>query len=219
MRDFITKPVYKYIKREYAELMIQSGAIQIGTLAGFRNMESTGDVRGDAGEGVKITTSEPGKVTYASGSAVHQALRAMGISVDGGISTNGEQCLVHEQIVRNAFVYCVSEDDSLELRDRFGALCVEIREPVTFFNLVNSALREHLSGQLVLRDGLLDRCVYTDRRRPWTKQHEVHPCLIKPQGRGFEVEREVRAFWDTGSHSIEPQIIYVPGVIPLLRIV
>ena len=46
-------PLYKYLKREHAKMMVQEGTIRIGTLLDSTNVEKYGHAIGDAQEGIR----------------------------------------------------------------------------------------------------------------------------------------------------------------------
>ena len=55
---FSELPLYKYLKKEYAEKLLNDGIFRIGTLYDFRCEESLGAVVGDRQEGKKTTDSK-----------------------------------------------------------------------------------------------------------------------------------------------------------------
>src|SRR5437870_5335110 len=99
---------YKYLLPKDAALMLRYGSVRVGTLDEYRTLEGT-DVRGDRGEGTRITTSAPGPTTYLDGSLIHRWLASKGVQIDGSIFTSGDNAVVYEQRHPPCFAFCASE--------------------------------------------------------------------------------------------------------------
>jgi hypothetical protein len=140
-------------------------------------MERHDPERGDAGEGTRTLHSDPLPRTYNSTSGLPPVLRTMDIEVGpGGLHTNGENAIVSEQRSRDLFLYCATEHFNVHTMQRFGGACVCINHLGNFFAEVDSALRSAVS---LVGDGVLDRCVYAERRQNWHSPVPVHECFIK----------------------------------------
>ena len=210
--------VYKYLSPEFAQLFVEKGSVRIGTLDEYRQREQAGDIRADAGEGTRTTTSAPFPVRYVNGSHVHQRLKEHGICVKGGVFTNGENAYVHEQRHPNCYLYCVSEIYSDQLKERFGGACVAISEGIRFFDLLKACLASRLPLHgVTVQESVVDRCLYDERRHPYYDQPRKHTCFLKPPR--FADEAEIRALWVVNSQDIQGIVEEIPELTPHLQIV
>jgi hypothetical protein len=207
--------LFKYVTPHIAKLMTGRGSVRIGTLREYQAMEATGDVRGDAGEGTRITTSACGPGRYEDGSFVHRWLLSKGICVKGAIVTSGENAVVHELRHPDCFVYCVSERFSPELMREFGGACVVVTNPTLFFQALHAHLCERLRANgHQAPECVVGRCFYVERRQPFCEQTTKHPCFVKPVH--FRDEAEVRALWVSDGGAIAPVIMEIPELVAYL---
>lgn len=106
--------IYKYFTQEaHALALINKGELMMQPLSHFRGREADG-VRGDALDGILRYAPKDGLVMNMEDGRV--------ITLEGG-SFNSS---VNQNDI---FVYCVSNQLSAELAEKFGAFCVEIPDP------------------------------------------------------------------------------------------
>jgi hypothetical protein len=206
--------LYKYLEPQWADQMLADGFLRVGTLFSYRQMEKLDPERGDLGEGTCTLHSDPSPRTYNSTSELPPVLRSMSIKVGPrGLATNGANAIVFERHSRDVFLYCVTEQFDPQLMHRFGGACVCIHNPHKFFAELDSALRNTMpNGMPLVKDGVVDRCIYAERRQNWHSPIPVPECFIKP--RGYAHQREVRALWHPTQPSISPVNIQCSGILP-----
>ncbi len=199
---------YKYLSPRHATSMLERGSIRVGTLSEYRSWEGA-DVRGDHGEGTKITTSAPEPTTYAYGSPIHRWLFSKGIRVAGSIFASGDNAVVYRQRHPDCFVFCASESFSPVLMEKFGGACVKVTNPTMFFQALHTGFSQHLRWLgLTVQEAIMDRCNYVERRQPYFDQSPKHPCFLKPPD--FREEAEVRAVWLASGGVIKPVVLELP---------
>jgi hypothetical protein len=117
--------LYKYFDTlKWAEAFVERGSMKFSTLAYFRDYEDA-EVRGDGNEGIAILRPAGGLKIYNQTQG-----REMMVSAAEFHARCGE-----------IFVYCASNSQSDEMRDRFHAIaCVEILDRKAFLRRVEKAL-------------------------------------------------------------------------------
>lgn len=186
--------LYKYLPSQYAERMRGDGAVRVGTLFEFRNME-TDEQRGDQGEGRLRLHSDAGQRVYNSTAELPPILRSMGINCGpGGLATSGEDAVVFDSSGRDMLIYCISEHFDAADMKQWGGACVRITNPGRFFGMLDNALRSDMARKGIHLGPLtVGRCSYVDRNHNWHGQLPA-TWLLKP--RCYQHQAEVRAGWE-----------------------
>jgi hypothetical protein len=194
--------VYKYLEPQWADAMVQRGAMRIGTLNLYRNLEASDTERGDIGEGTRTLHSDDRPRVYNSKAELPPVLQGLSCG-PGGLATNGANAIVIENRVQDMYVYCVTAEFDPRVMRTFGGACVRIEQPVEFFAAVNLAFRSHLHNlSLHVLEGAVDHCVYASRSQNYHDNIPVHECLLKPQR--YQHQRELRAIWRPDALPIGP---------------
>jgi hypothetical protein len=117
--------LYKYFDSvHWAEEFVWTGSMRFSTLASFRDHQDAG-VRGDANEGTAI-------LRPSGGLKIHNHTQGRDMMVDAA---------EFQAKCGEIFVYCASNSQSDEKRDRFGAVaCVEILDRKAFLQRAQKKL-------------------------------------------------------------------------------
>ena len=188
---------YKYLDRKYIESFWEMGVIRVGTLSDFRRTEEFGAEIGDKEEGISTASSAPlaasveygGRVEFGGGQSERIEIRSISISPD-------------------SFIYCVTDINSIECRDRLGYDAgFEIVNVVEFGNTIERKLREQHPYISSLAIGA---CNYRNCDERWSDAIDVPPMLNKASR--FSYQREHRLIWcaPTMTVKLSPIIIEVP---------
>ena len=103
--------LFRYFSEErFARAFIQKGVIRFGSLEYYRSI-ADGGIRGDL---------KDGSLHYAPSDGIEITMLADGRKLTGSSFTTTAQ---------NMFVYCLSNEFSVERSNDFGAFCVEISDP------------------------------------------------------------------------------------------
>ena len=208
-----SKPLFKYLKAEYADAMMKLGAIRIGTLYHYRALEGTDRERGDSGEGTKELHTDRGQF-YNRPSDVPPFVRPL-IHVEEGahVMVKGE---VNVRYTTDAYVYSMTEEFNEDVMNDFGGACIQIVDHAGYFKEVCEALGKlALNGNHIISSGILGRCVYDiERRQHYQKAIPIEPALIKPPG--FAHQKEVRAIWRNTRKALLPIDIEIISVIKFI---
>jgi len=194
MMESVPPTLYKYLRPEYAAMMLQEGVVRVGTLFEFRDMEMD-EQRGDQGEGRLRLHSDAGHRVYNSTAELPPILRSMGINCGpGGLATSGEDAIVFESKGPNMLIYCMSERLDPEDMAQWGGACVQVADPCTFLDTLDNALRSDMARRgRHLGPLQVGRCSYLDRNHNWHRQ--LPPFwLLKP--RCYQHQAEIRAGWE-----------------------
>ncbi|MDN7779384.1 MULTISPECIES: hypothetical protein [Burkholderia cepacia complex] len=187
--------LFKYLRREHAERLINEGSTRVGTLHDFRNEERHGVGVGDAGEGRKLLSMHPEPQFVNAGSPMAKQLEAMGaIKMGPGVTIQlgGESVIASEHDHHDVFVWCCSTDLSTDAMANLGAAntCVEIFDVPNFFTALDAAVRAKYEVQTLGPA----RVVYGSRHEEWNGEDMgTHPVFLK--GPSFANQAEVRVAW------------------------
>jgi hypothetical protein len=145
------QPLYKYSKREHIEALTRDGTIWLGTLHGFRVIESK--MIGDKDEGKLELTREFGR----------------------------RNTLVAPYETYNLWLYCTSYRllslaEAQNWDPTYNA-CAEIHDPENFGRLIANALEK---AQHALRRVEGCEVVYRERVQPFSQHDGIDPACIKP---------------------------------------
>ena len=191
--------LYKYLKKEYAELLINKGNLRIGTLYEYRDIEKHGKIIGDEGEGTKSVYMEMNNVTWTKDTqpAFGKSFFNLG---EGGVVHFDGITLEKPTHSPNYYMYCTtSVIDENALVDFGYDTCVVIENPTKFFLAVNRVMRH--KG---IYEGVFP-CAYQSRRVAHYQDNGIHPAIIKPTE--YRNQSEVRALWRPKKNKAEPMVI------------
>jgi len=211
--DLISKPLFKYCKREHACSMVEKGMFRIGTLFEFMSIEKHGTQVGDLDEGVKKTlfTAEDfsGRTFEELPEELRRAWFENGVVPDNakGITIqamNKKIGIVLSEIGQNFYVFCMTEEASCIGAREFGYdACVRISEPLEFIDALTKDLAKVRT--ILLARPALARCSYgTREERTGTKERTL-PFLSKDAK--YAYQKEVRAVWTPKGLPVEPVVI------------
>jgi hypothetical protein len=216
--------LYKYIKREHADLLVHQGRMRIGTLLDFQNTEKHRAEVGDSQEGRRTTVvrQDPSGIT-----------RIDNLIVQGSILKNivvkgAEVAAVYSQEVSPQFyIFCASTTKDREAMEKMGYdTCVEITNPVLFLKLLSQ--RSELSAKIAPIPGghfVIGPCQYLPNLA--LSAAEANNSVI---GGGpvpiffqklpeFAYQTEYRAVWSPREPNAEPILIQCEEIRALCRIV
>lgn len=187
--------MYKYLKRQYAEGLLNKNEIVIGTLYGYRDMEQTEENKGryDPFEGKykdKLSLINPNIPKDDWDNPI----------VRGNIgSFKFENCafvnIHNEYVAPNCLIYCTSYEKSLEVMSEFkdADTCIEIKNISSFYNLITWELQRKLHQDIRLRTVSRIDYDFYERVRSDIYGLPLHPALAKTQE--YKKQCEIRAIW------------------------
>lgn len=189
-------PLYKFTEKRWADAIMATGQVRVGTLKDFRNEERFGPELGDAGEG-KLVYEETVTGTKTIGDlswlGQHHIKGPPGqkITFEGAIFRNNVEA-------EDCFIYCVSTSSDQRTGGRLEYdACVKIVDPLGFFRAIGAALSTVATweGMLIGPVKYLERLLGPDQQRP--------AALVKPPR--FAHQCEVRGIYLTASpNGIKP---------------
>ena len=193
MRAAMPDRLYKYMKRKYAQSLIDVGNVRIGTLHGFRDVERFGAGIADPQEGKKAVVAQIDNQRYIGGTPAGDALKDLGVSLAPGAKVQIIDTYLQTNVDhRDAYVWCSSSEKSAEAMAHIeGAdTCVEIFDTRGFYDALNVAMCEH---------GEFDQfgpmpVIYHSLIEEWNGRDLGHqPMFLK--GEAFSIQREIRIGW------------------------
>jgi hypothetical protein len=190
--------LYKYTKREFADLFFSAGVVRLGTLYDYRSTEQHVGGILDAEEGVGFRTRHVEDEHWTQENLPDYAQRAFGFygSAGGGVRIKDCHFTSREQS-ENALIFCLSESFSQRLFDDFQAdACYAIVDLGDFVRLVDASVKAQGAYQYI---GAF-RCVYTGRSYPHADS-VIHPGVLKDQS--YAHQSEIRVVWAHDSHQID----------------
>ncbi|MCG0582139.1 hypothetical protein L6Q82_29635 [Burkholderia cenocepacia] len=212
-RALVSPPekVYKFMRREHAELLVGKGCTRVGTLYDFRKVENHARGVGDSEEGSKaISTIVTGR--FDSGTPQTQALNMLrGVHIGEGCSniTFTDSHIYAQVNHQDALVWCCSTENTRGAMAEIGYAdaCVEIFDVQGFFSALDAVIRSRHAN--VETYGPF--CVsYQDRLEGWNQVDlGLNPVFIKDRTR-FEAQKEVRIAWfdpTQGEHVFQAELV------------
>ncbi|MBW2569099.1 MAG: hypothetical protein JRE23_07670 [Deltaproteobacteria bacterium] len=208
-----TFPLFKFLKNDHTQTLLNYGQIRVGTLFEFRDSEKYSGLIYDNGEGQKQISVYFNRVELTG-----NELAAFGIPIGGegkvnlygstiGLRQDSPDCYIYpttSSFFSSTLIQAV--DDGKES-------CVMIKNPEQFFNVLTQNFNK---GTYI---GIFP-CLYGDRQLnlDWDKHKEyikvlssVPASIVKPSK--HIVYREVRTLWLKNSDRIKPEIFNVPELI------
>jgi hypothetical protein len=200
-------PLYKYLPLQYANSLVQSGVVQIGTLLGFRDEEKYGEEIGDKEEGTFTEFSAlHGKLKPEEMNEVQKAV----VNIGQNSNVTFSNCIAvvkHES--PDHYIYSTSKVFSLNLMrtiskdyaEKYDA-CVKITNPTKFFELISEKIQELAKYEATHPCIYMEKHIYHDKNKP-------HPALIK--AKKYSYQDEFRTLWSPNSEDkISSEILTIP---------
>lgn len=191
--------LYKYLRKQHADLLIKKGKFRIGTLYEYRDIEKHGTIVGDEGEGKKSLYLNVGSEKWTTDNQPDFTKNF--INIANGISVRMERVSFQKsESSSNYYLYCTTEVfDENALKDFGYDSCLLIEKPDQFFAAITKTLRHKGAFEGVFH------CQYVPRRVEHDKDHGIHPAIIKDPI--YKDQKEVRALWKPFKANISPLVI------------
>lgn len=204
--------VYKNLRLEHAQEMVEHGKVKVGTLHYYRKQE-VGIERQDEMEGVRTTLVGERLILGDHLDDLHPVARSIVEQSTNALGASGTfiGCLfVHREVGPDYYTYCVSERFTEENMLKYGGACVEIRQPREFFR----ELSECLVRERKLTAAAVGKCHYLSERElmydNYDKVKRIPPCFIKPAR--YSNDWEARAVWESSSSDIDWLYVSCPRI-------
>ena len=208
-----TRPLFKYTKREFADLMMRQGKFRIGTLHDFRRVEKHGVAISDPYEGISNVIEH---VEHADSRDIQKnpfVASFFGGSSDAQIEIH-DCTFIWAEDSPDYFVYCTTRTPTAEGLQEFGNnACVRIEDPLEFARL----LTEKMQQKGLATRGFIGACAYGDRSRPWHEAVQLPSAFVKDAE--FEYQAEVRFVWEPTSRPLPSHVeVECPAAATLLSL-
>ncbi|WP_146128127.1 hypothetical protein [Burkholderia gladioli] len=189
----VPRMLYKYMKRKYADSLITSGNVRIGTLHGFRDVERFGVGIADPMEGKKSVVEHIEHRKYLGGTPDANALKQLGIEIGKYAAPTISNAAIQIDVDHpDAYVWCCSRSKSRAAMEKIDGAdtCVEIFDVDGFYGALIEAMRN--TGDFKVAGPL--SVIYHSLVERWNgKNLGEHPMFMK--GRFFSDQEEVRIGW------------------------
>lgn len=184
--------LYKYLKKNHANLLLKKGSFRLGTLYEYRDEESYGQVIGDASEGTRLAYEEIDHVTRENQSKFSKQF--VNLEAEGSGMSN--LTLQVEQHSPDCYIYCTAEEFDKNALSDFGYdTCVVIEDPNRFFAALSHTIRHKAKFEGIFH------CQYMLREVHYTS--DIPPAIIKDPK--YQNQKEVRGVWSpTKQQVVEP---------------
>lgn len=180
-------PLYKYLKKPHAELLLTQGKLRLGTLYEYRDTETHGVVIGDKDEG-KLTTFMDIEHEHWTAATQPELIQKMIKLGEGGTMTVGNLKMSLTEHSEDLYIYCTTEVFAKSALADFGYdCCVVIERPEQFFDAISRTVRHKA------RFGGVYRCEYVGRSQSHENTDRIHPAITKDPT--YQNQKEVRALW------------------------
>jgi len=184
--------------------MLAFGKMRIGTLRDFQSEEEYGSEVGDAGEGTKSAYEDKPDIVWGTADVPPLVKRLVSYP-DNATVTFWDCDFQLTQKSPDCYIYCVAEEFNKDAMAEFGYdCCIKINDPHMFFYELTRCI--HLRHKI--KQVVLGKCIYTERRQHYSLQNNIHPSLIKPPR--FAYQKEVRAMWIPQDRKIQPIFVSCP---------
>jgi hypothetical protein len=210
--------LYKYMKKEFADLFFLTGSLRIGTLFDFRKTEKHNKAISDKREGTHQPFVSFGNLplkaeempTDLKGFLDGVIHMEPGSSISNGIISKLIQSPDH-------YVFCLSTKYDKKIMESFECnTCVEIDAPDLFFYQITKKIR-HLAGPLAWSGPVS----YTNKEYDFREEKGFHPATTKDVE--YDYQCEYRAVWEpiikNKDTFLEPLFIKIPKARRLCRII
>jgi len=184
--------------------MLAFGKMRIGTLRDFQKVEEYGSEVGDAGEGTKTVYEDKPDIFWGEANVPPLVKRL--VSFPDNTTATFRNCeFQHTQKSPDCYIYCVTQEFDKDAMTEFGYdCCIRINDPHMFFHELTKCLRRIHK----LKQSVIGKCIYTNRRQHYSLQDNIPPGLIKPPR--FAYQKEVRAMWIPQDREIQPIFVSCP---------
>lgn len=168
--------IFKYFSHEaHAQALIAKGLLMMQSLAHFRGREADG-IRGDPADGVLMYAPEGG----------------LTLNMEDGRKINLSDGIFNSSVRQDEiFVYCASNQLSVELAQKFGPYCVEIADPEDLVRRLK--LRSHPTSRLDYSNPVFGNVEYRDYETmpgaDWAIPERL--VLIKPEHFAWQDEYRI----------------------------
>lgn len=191
--------LYKYTSPEWADKMVSTGSVRVGTLHEFRKVEAVGSERVDPNEAMRIHQTD-GRAAKYSHENIPNYFKEIFPQLKGDlppgfgiILEQGARIIHHENHV-DMYVYCLSSKLDDSLRQKFGGACVRINEPLVFLKEIEKQIPFFdPNGVREAYEFKLAPCEYLERAETFPRITEYDPVFRKPPQ--YSEECEVRGVW------------------------
>ncbi|MBE7178105.1 MAG: hypothetical protein INR69_17010 [Mucilaginibacter polytrichastri] len=206
-------PRYKYIKNAFYEDFIERGSLKIGTVLEYRKFWEYNKAIGDHQEGKYISRKQ-----HLSGEYTAEDLKSLGITGFGpapGVKMGLYNVdVIHESILPEAYVYCVTKVASREAMEKFEAdRCVKINDFVGFTQALVNGLVKHQLNRYTVYEIEYQELKYSNIDDPFIAYR------MKPKQ--YEYQQETRIHLDFFTqdvwHQQPPKIVTIPEITKYLE--
>ncbi len=189
--------LYKYMRKEHADLLVDKGCLRIGTLYEFRNEEKHGKAIGDNQEGKKCTYMVAETQEWTEHTQPEFTKGLFKIKSGATVHISGGGTIEKPEESPDCYVFCTtSQFDTSAMRDFGYDTCVVIEQPEKFLKELSKKLR-HKGEYLATVP-----CRYQERRVLYQQETGHHPAVIKEPE--YEYQKEVRSIWVPKKAAIQP---------------
>ena len=203
--------IFKYLEPVWADRMVHTGSVRIGTLHDFRRIESHGIERGDHDEGVRISLTD-GKAGVIDAESLPWFVRET-LRIPPGTKFQFEEgavLKVHQE-APDMYAYCTCSKFDSSLMKCFGGASVEIVDPKQYFAAVTDALDGWTSDGVRRISGFrMAPCQYVLREQTWPNVVPYDPVFRK--NTAYAHQSEVRSVWNTRVTPLAPVNLVVPEI-------
>lgn len=226
--QFASRKLYKFMKREHADLLVGQGNIRIATLFSFQQTEKYGNQIGDDQEGINTT-----RILGDGAGNAHITEMRLGDILFKDLTINGTPQKVPVRYVQRSEPYYIlsfSLDNERTAMEKMGYdTCVEISDSAAFLRAASRALlaqgKVSLSGPYNVQCAM-DSCVYMDKDvtissnpgKPVVLTQTGVPIALQKRLE-HEYQKEFRMVWVANTVEPEPVIVVYPDLKRLCKII
>lgn len=189
--------MFKYTESFVADLLFKENRIRIGTLNGFRDMESkqgiSDPLEGSYDDHVIINGTEK---DYFNNPIFRENLKGLIHIEDSCSNITITNCTsLTKRVSQNFLIFCCADKESSDLFKQFDRAdtCFTISKPHRFFTLITWALEKEFNCAVdFLGVHKISYQPYTRKRSAFDSLN-IHPALAKTEE--FRPQCELRAIW------------------------
>lgn len=203
----LSKTVYKYLPRAFAELLVQNGQIKIGTLFSYRQDEI--EARKDEDEATKTIFTE--QIEFGADDIPETLKRDKVIEIEG----NGKVVFSNYTIgYPNAYIYCVSQVLSREVMDSFSDCDTVVEISNWEFVFENLATSFAVDGR-IQQQYMYAECDYSGRK--FKGDSSANPFILKDPK--YAYQKEIRLVMIPTQKEISSFVVEIPELTKYVRII
>ncbi|HDZ1026282.1 TPA: hypothetical protein RRU22_003058 [Klebsiella pneumoniae] len=209
----LSKPVYRFFKEKIHAEALCEGRVWLSTLETCRKYEDP--LQGDKGEALHTYSVENIRGDGSDADFVEMCAR-LGLVVSEGCKNISIGQGKSSQIIQDAFLLCTTKEfNPSKLNGTFGNFCVEISNPIVFFEM----LTEELKKIIPFKNGRMGAVVYDKREFTGVEKIPAPIGFIKPKDIYWE-QKEFRFLWETNEpEKIKPFEVFCPSIAPLCKLI